>query len=265
MWVYSGRRGVHCWVADERARKLTAEGRKAVVSYLEVVKGGDAQQRKVNLPIGKGNLHPSLIKSQTILEQYFAKTLLKNQDILGAPERWEKMLQLVPDDEVKEALSVYLKKNVDKPALEKWKAIAKELTNNNGKKRNAVAGALRDIVFQYAYPRLDDHVSTGVNHLLKSPFCVHPKTGRVCVPIDPNQCDEFNPLTVPTLTQLIQELDNIDVSNVDEEMDTKLEWYERTSLKPYIDMFRTFLAGLDESIKEQARLKRAEEEKKLMF
>ena len=34
-------------------------------------------------------------------------------------------------------------------------------------------------------------------------------SGRVCVPIDPAKVDQFNPMTVPTITQLTDEIDQV--------------------------------------------------------
>jgi len=58
---------------------------------------------------------------------------------------------------------------------------------------------LEEIMLQYAYPRLDINVTKGLNHLLKSPFCVHPKTGKVCLPFHPRAAEKFDPCSVPTL------------------------------------------------------------------
>ncbi len=39
--------------------------------------------------------------------------------------------------------------------------------------------------------------------MLKSPFVVHPKTGRVCIPIDPRDAENFDPFQVPTIKDLL--------------------------------------------------------------
>lgn len=57
IWVFSGRRGIHCWVSDERARKLSANARKAIISFIELKRGGSEVKRKLQLP---QNIHPSL-------------------------------------------------------------------------------------------------------------------------------------------------------------------------------------------------------------
>lgn len=45
---------------------------------------------------------------------------------------------------------------------------------------------------------------------LQAPFCVHPKTGKVCVPLDVASIWEFDPDAVPSLGQLLEEVQSAD-------------------------------------------------------
>ena len=75
-----------------------------------------------------------------------------------------------------------------------------------------------EIMFEYCYPRLDANVTKGMNHLLKSPFSVHPKTGRISIPIDSNSLGYFDPCkedAVPRLDQLCQQVEQLSKQNED--------------------------------------------------
>ena len=193
---------------------------------------------------------------------FFEPVLLNEMKILENEERWSKVLGIIPDDGTRKDIESDWKLNRDAPDVEKWGILKQHI---EWKKKPALNTVPRDIILQYTYPRLDSNVSIGLNHLLKSPFCVHPKTGRVCVPIDPDECDTFDPFTVPKLSDLIAELDSNGAASKSMNQGEKIADYERTSLKPHVDLFKKFLSGINESIRDSLRSKRAEEDKKLQF
>jgi DNA primase small subunit len=91
---------------------------------------------------------------------------------------------------------------------------------------------MEDIVLQYTWPRIDAEVSKHRNHLLKAPFCVHPKTGRVCVPVDPTRVEEFDPARVPTVGQLLKEIDEVMLINSEDSPEGTQQVPGKSSVSP---------------------------------
>ncbi|CAO2819201.1 unnamed protein product [Amaranthus hypochondriacus] len=245
LWVFSGRRGVHCWVCDSKARRLTNEQRSAIAEYFHVYKGNENSQKKVSL--GGPALHPFLARAYTdVLRKYFEEIILSSQNLLSSEERYEKVLEMIPDESITSELRGKWQDNRRSSDINvaRWGQL-KHILQSGKQKGQGLRRCVEEIIFSYTYPRLDSEVSKHMNHLLKAPFCVHPKTGCVCIPIDPTQCEDFDPTSVPTLSQLLEELN---MGSLGGDVETDLE---RTSLGKSIALFRSFLQPLLKSCKEE--------------
>jgi DNA primase small subunit len=115
LWVYSGRRGIHCWISDPAALDLNDDQRKSLVTFLEVIKGSKEQSKKVNVrgPKDDQDLHPvlsyvgssrligvALTASDSVdhLKQKFVELCLNDQDVFRSEKGWETLLSLLPSD-----------------------------------------------------------------------------------------------------------------------------------------------------------------------
>lgn len=251
LWVYSGRRGVHCWVCDESVRKLSSAVRSGIVEYLSLVKGGQDVKKKVHL---NEKIHPFVRKSINIIKKYFEEYALVGQNILENKESWDKILALVPEtmhDELQQSFQKH------QNSLQRWEYLKKAASRYQNNSKNDKCGPWLEweIMLQYCFPRLDINVSKGINHLLKSPFSVHPNTGRISVPIDLQKVDQFDPFTVPTISSICHELDAISTNEEEKEngaesgIKHRTRDYKKTSLAPFVKVFEQFLENLDRSRK----------------
>ncbi|KAL8487802.1 hypothetical protein ACS0TY_024211 [Phlomoides rotata] len=246
LWVYSGRRGVHCWVCDGKARRLTNEQRAAVTEYLHVHKGNENSLKKVSL-VGN-TLHPFIGRSYAkVLKDFFEEQFILSQTLFSDEERYGKILEMIPDESITSELrGKWQDKKHSREDINvvRWGHL-KNLVQSGKQKGQGIRRCVEEIVFTFTYPRLDLEVSKHMNHLLKAPFCIHPKTGRVCVPIDPKHCEDFDPSAVPTLSGLLEEL-NMGALGSGGEAEL-----ENTSLGESIRYFRSFLHPLLKSCKEE--------------
>ncbi|GMH46663.1 hypothetical protein TrRE_jg3028, partial [Triparma retinervis] len=217
VWFYSGRRGVHCWVCDESARELSNDARSAVATYFELPLENENKSMDLS-----PNLHPMLTRSFRVLEPQFIADIIgdNGMGILTNQKSWVKLLKTLPEGfRTSTGIAAELDRDCTKSAAQKWaqlkqkinqatkKQQGKSAANNDSKTSESAEMWIYETVYRHTYPRLDINVSKMQNHLLKSPFCIHPKTGRVCIPLNTKEIDSFDPFAVPTLPQIVSELD----------------------------------------------------------
>ncbi|AMD21929.1 HFR074Wp [Eremothecium sinecaudum] len=230
IWVFSGRRGAHCWISDKRARVLTDSQRRGMLDYMNVIKDRNLE-KKMNFI---RPYHPHLSRSLEILKPHFTAFILREQD------PWQKdtvafqtILPALHDKLLSEALKKYWTENPGRSSETKWKDIDQlALAQNKQAKRQDYITRLKeskeDLILTVLYPKLDIEVTKQTIHLLKAPFCIHPSTGNVCVPISEN----FTPSDAPKLITLQREMEQ-NGNNADE-----------TSLKPFISIFNSHVSAV---------------------
>ncbi|CAO1378370.1 unnamed protein product [Diamesa tonsa] len=255
LWVFSGRRGIHCWVCDKAARHLNTKGRSAVAEYLQVsTSGGEGKATRVML---NDKQHFSIKRSRAIIDPYFNEIIIEDQNAFGTPEGVEKLVKMVSDELIRIELTQKLEPfKGDSKAI--WNAFVNhfEALRVHSQLKPKFKHIIDEVKMAMLYPRLDINVSKGTNHLLKSPFCIHPKTGKVCVPFNPNLVAKFDPMTVPTITLLLEEINEFDEktkeSLEESEEKSRIKDYKKTSIFKGIVIFEEFLRKLEQSIKSQA-------------
>ncbi|CAG0887620.1 unnamed protein product [Cyprideis torosa] len=133
----------------------------------------------------------------------------------------------------------------------KWLAV--ESVYEDMLKRNTMkpptSHLMEKMMMAVAYPRLDVNVSLGLGHLLKAPFCIHPKTGKICVPFNPKDVWEIDPNNtshVPTVHCILKELDaSVEYQERKSDVGDQEVW-SLTSLKPAVQLM------IDATVKKSA-------------
>ena len=207
LYAFSGRRGIHAWLCDERARKLKDDGRIAIANY---IKYKLANVKMDISPELKEPLHPMYERAIKVCDEYF-KDVLDEQNLLNNEKGQNLLKGLIKAYFVKDYNEAKIQDILDDPEVKKSSQKLKfieEILSKIPKTEVTRGLCINDFKLNILYPRLDINVSTHINHLLKSPFCIHPKTGLVAVPLSEEDILNFKMDDIPRLDQLVNDFKN---------------------------------------------------------
>lgn len=134
----------------------------------------------------------------------FEEIIVNEQKLFSIQEKFNEVIEIINKE-----LETQLEINVKSTSEETWADLLPVIQASANSEKSSSDPSKADIIMQkicykFLYPRLDVHVSMSMNHLLKSPFSVHPKTGNICIPFLVENVDDFRINQVPTITSLCE-------------------------------------------------------------
>ena len=239
-FVFSGRRGIHCWVCDKRARVLNNNGRNAIEKYIyynrEINKINEINTKKKKRNFGEP-VHPSYLSAVSIIKNDFYEIL--NQQNLFSDIKltniFKKIISLYFGIIDMNIIDDIFRKNYG--SLKKFdqinkmlKGAEKVLKYNCNSDYVSAEACLNEFIMYILYPRLDSNVTIQINHLLKGPFCVHPKTGYISIPMSIEILENLTIDKIPKVEYLIEYGNN----------------HEKELFSKYITFFENFVKNINE-------------------
>lgn len=240
-FVFSGRRGIHCWVCDKRACLLNKNARTAIEKYIyyerlnfNISDINKAIKRNFSSPI-----YPAYLSAVSLVKNDFYE-IIKEQDLL-IDEKFKKVYKniislyfnLIDMDKIDEILEKQMWNSLKK--IKKIHDYLKKAENTLKLEIKinyfSADACLYEFMMYLLYPRLDWNVTIQISHLLKGPFCVHPKTGYISVPMSIEKLEQFEFDKIPKIDYLI-EYENND---------------EKERFTEYITYFENFVKNLNKN------------------
>ena len=214
---FSGRRGIHCWVCDKNACKLNNKERKMIENFISYDRindesSNDRAKRKIIKRKFVEPIYPSFLEDISLVKNDF-NDILKEQDLLNYEDNKNlfkdiiKMYFCLIDmgyiEDILENKKMSSPKKFKK-IYEYLKAAENRLREKNNITYCNSESCINEFILSILSPRLDWKVTSQATHLLKGPFCVHPETGYISVPMSLELLEEFDLNKKPKIDNLLK-------------------------------------------------------------
>jgi DNA primase small subunit len=215
LWVFSGMKGIHCLVNDQKAIKLSNNERMNLFHFINIEKDDD--KKLINTIKFYQKQYPKFIEQ---LEYHFFQNVIYKRNLFSykafdsfflsimstqySPiyshliNFWKKRSSSYNNNNNEEGSSMTIDDTDENESITKWKLLIKYerlFSFDNDKEesitnKNQVKPSLF-IIFKLYYMQIDEG-PVSLTHLIKLPFTIHSGTKNISMPIDGDKILSFN-------------------------------------------------------------------------